>query len=130
MTRKSFLAVLMIALFSLFSFNAFAIEEASPATAAGNAEHLKLAIEHAEAGYASAEAGDAAATAEHTKIALEHLKEINASDAIAAKLREGRKLLRAAWVTSKKASNKGESIGAEVREEIERAVVDLKGMQK
>ena len=128
MTRKSFLAVLMITLFSLFGFNsAFAGEYP---TAAENAESLKQGIEHAEAALQTADAGDASGTADHLKAAREALKEINASDAVAARLREGRKLLTNAWVTSKKAANKGEKVGPEVKEEIERAIEDLKAMQK
>ena len=128
MTRKSFLAVLMIALFSLFSVTAFA--EGAP-TPAENAEHLKQAIEHAEAAHAAVDAGDANVLAEHLKLASASLKEINASDAIAAKLRESRKLLRNAWIAVKKSTRKGgEPVGVTVKEEIERAIEDMKAMSK
>lgn len=100
MTRKTFLAVLLAGLFSIFGTQ-FAVAEGYP-TAEENAQNLKEGIEHAEAGLETAKAGDANGTADHIKAARDSLKEINASDEIAAELRKGRDPLRDAWIKAKK----------------------------
>jgi Flp pilus assembly protein TadB len=100
MTRKSFLAILLIGLFSIFGVN-YALAEGYP-TKEENANNLKEGIEHAKAGLEAAQAGDAAGCADHVKAARDSLKEINASDAKAAELRKGRSPLQTAWAKCKK----------------------------
>ena len=100
MTRKSFLAILLIGLFSIFGVN-YALAEGFP-TKEENAKYLSEGIEHARAGLEAAQAGDAKGCADHVKAARDSLKEINASDIKAAHLRKGRDPLAKAWAKCKK----------------------------
>lgn len=100
MTRKSFLAILLIGLFSIFGVN-YALAEGYP-TKEENANNLKEGIEHAQAGLEAAQAGNASGCADHVKAARDSLKEINASDIKAAHLRKGRDPLAKAWAKCKK----------------------------
>jgi|GEM_PF-2942232 len=99
MTRKLFLAISLIGLFSIFGVSQAL---AQYPTKEENASNLKAGIEHAQAGLETAKAGHAEACADHVKAAREALKEINASDAKAAELRKGRGPLQTAWAKCKK----------------------------
>ena len=100
MIKKSFLAILLIGLFSFFGVN-YALAEGFP-TKEENANYLSEGIEHARAGLEAAQAGDAKGCADHVKAARDSLKEINASDIKAAHLRKGRDPLAKAWAKCKK----------------------------
>jgi len=99
MTKKSFLAILLVGLFSIFGIN-YALAEYP--TKEENANNLKEGIKHAQAGLEAAQAGDASGCADHVKAARDSLKEINASDARAAELRKGTTPLQTAWAKCKK----------------------------
>ena len=125
MTRKSFLAVLLASLFTLFG-SSLAFAETGIPTAAENKEFLKAGIEHAEEALVAAKAEDIAGVTAHAKAARDSLKEINASDAIAGKLKIGRSRLTQAWTSAKISMNKKAPLSPEVEGKIEEAITSLK----